>query len=288
MLRAGIDIVRDLGLAVLTVCFGVLALVTPTRSHRIIVGAVASVSSLFGDADRRRLIVEQSFCRGYGVFRRGWPAEVTVSGLEHFRAAHDEGHGVVMWMMGFLDQTALNLALADAGHPVTFLSAEHHGVYSTRAPSRYLAAPILTRGAHRSMEQAIIIPEDGNKSYIRTLCRILEQDHGTVGMKGDVTDQAGALEASYRGQSVGFPTGAASLAHMTGAPLLTGAVIRHDTLVHEVVIDEPIAVVRSLGHDEYLEAVVGEFAHRLEQRLAAHPDSRPASRFDKPSAAPPR
>jgi predicted LPLAT superfamily acyltransferase len=164
---------------------------------------------------------------------------------------------------------------------VSFLSAETHGIYSSRAASRYLAAPILTRGVHRSLEELIVIPSDGNKSYIRTLCRILQKDHGTVGMKGDVTDQHGALKTSYRGQVVGFPTGAASLAHMTGAPLVTGAVLRHGTLDHEVVIDEPIAVSRSLGTEQYTRAVVEEYAHRLEQRVAAHLDSRPASRFDK-------
>ena len=280
-IRTVVDVGRDLGLAALTFVFGILAVVTPRRSHRPIVRAAAGLGTILGGGSRRRLIVEQSFCRGYGVFRRGWPAEVRVTGLEHVRAAHAEGRGVVMWVMGFLDQTALTLALDEAGYPVTFLSAQNHGIYSSRAPSRHLAAPILIRGAIRAHDRVVIIPDNGNKSYVKQLCSVLEQQNGTVGMKGDVTDHRGSLEAPYRGHRARFPTGAPSLAFMTGSSLVTGAVLRHGTLEHEVVIDEPISVPRDSGRRQYLHGVVEEFAQRLERRVTAHPDSRPATKFDK-------
>ena len=279
--RAIVDMGRDLGLAALTLAFGVVSLVLPRRAYRLVVRVSARLATPFADDPRRRLLVEQTFCRGYGVFRRGWPADVEVTGLEHFHTAHAEGRGVVLWVMGFLDQTALTQVLADVGHPVTFLSSQNHGVYSNRAPSRYVAAPILIRAAIRSLDDIVVIPDDGNKSYVRKLCRILQKQQGTVGMKGDVTDQRGAVEATFRGQTVGFPSGAPSLAHMTGAPLLTGAVIRHDTLDHEVIIDEPITVPRNQPSEQFVRAVIDEFAHRLEKRAAANPTSRPATKFDK-------
>ena len=276
-----VDVGRDLGLTAVTFILGVVAIGTPKRAHRSIVRAASGVATTFGGGSARRLVVEQSFCRGYGVFRRGWPAEVSVTGLEHVRAARAEGRGVVMWVMGFLDHTALNLALDEAGYPITFLYSQNHGIYSTRAPSRRLAAPILIRGALRSLERVVFIPDSGNKGYIRQLSSILENDHGTIGIKGDVADHRGGIETDFLGRPTAFPTGAPSLAFMTGSELITGAVLRRGTLDHEVVIDEPISVARDDGHKEYLQAVTQEFARRLEQRVRTHPGSRPTTKFDR-------
>jgi lauroyl/myristoyl acyltransferase len=89
------------------------------------------------------------------------------------------------------------------------------------------------------------------------------------------------VTAAYLGHEVSFPSGPASLAHLTGAPLMTGAVVRRGTLDHEVVIDEPIRASRDLPQPEFVEAAIHEFARRLEERVRAHPDSRPRTKFDK-------
>jgi lauroyl/myristoyl acyltransferase len=133
----------------------------------------------------------------------------------------------------------------------------------------------------------VILSSEGNLDYMRELLSVIKDEHGTVSIRGDTLRGRRRVEAPFLGAVAAFPTGAPSLAHRTGAPLLTTATIRRGPLDHEVIIDRPISVARDLARSAFQHAAVQEYASRLEQRIRDHPGSRPwlpviAALQDKP------
>ncbi len=229
-------------------------------------------------AEMRAVRIEQAMCRGYGVFRRGWPARITVRGIEHLHAAHTEGRGVIVWLMSFLDATPFNIIAAAAGHPVTHLSLPTHGVWGEARLSQLIFAPIVLRGELRSQGRRVLITRPG-LDYVRDLVSVLESEHGTVTIRGDESEGRLKVEAPHLGGVASFPTGAPSLAHRTGAALLTTATIRRGPLDHEVVVDPPVGVSRGLDRRTFQREAVREYARRLDERVRTHPGSRPSWPF---------
>lgn len=225
--------------------------------------------------DMRSTRIEQTLCRGFGIFRQGWPANVGVTGIEHLRRAHDEGRGVVVWVMSFLDSTPFNLVAASEGFPVTHLSDSRHGISHEGVISRRVVAPIVMRAEVRSLKRRVIISPTGGLGYLRELQRILEEEKGTVSIRGDYTVGRRMIEVPMLGGTMAFPTGAPSLAHRTTAPLLTAATVRLGLLDHLVIIDQPIQVRRDLDRRSFQQEAVRAFAERLGERVRTHPGSRP-------------
>lgn len=300
-MRSGQGTLVDVGKLFVTAGLGGIVAVTPQSFHRPLLSGLAAVGSrvrrkeLDAVADMthdwlpqssvqqrraaaiemRTLRIEHALCRGYGIFRRGWPARVTVSGAEHLREAHAEGRGVVMWVMSFMESTPFNLAVQAEGYPVTHLTTGTHGLSSTGAISRRLVAPIVLRGERRSQGRRVIISSEGNLDYMRELLSVVKDEQGTVSIRGDTLRGRRRVEVPFLGAVAAFPTGAPSLAHRTGAPLLTTATIRRGPLDHEVIIDKPVSAARDLDRGAFQHAAVQEYAARLEQRIRDYPGSRP-------------
>lgn len=299
--------VTDIAKLLWTVGLGGLTAVTPRAARRSLLTGLAAVGSRINrdDLDRlaelagerhpeisepgrhtiavemRTLRIEHAMCRGYGVFRKGWPARIEVTGADRLRAAHAEGRGVVMWVMSFLDMTPFNLTAAAEGHPVTHLSTPGHGLRDHGPISRRLVAPIVLHGERRSHGRRLVIPPEGGMGYLRELLKVLETKHGTVTIRGDYTLGRRMIEAPFLNEIAAFPTGAPGLAHRTGAPLLTTATIRRGPFDHEVIIDEPISISRELDRHTYEYEAVQEFAARLDRRARLYPGSRPWTRLQQ-------
>lgn len=229
--------------------------------------------------EMQRTRIENVVCRGAGIFGRNWPAEIEVRGIEHLEHAHARGRGVVMWLMSFLDATPFNLVAAGAGHPVTHLSAVDHLVSGDGRVSQAFVAPLLLRGEVRSQAGRIVIPSGGGLGYVRDLRSVLEEDRGTISIRGDFTLGRRMVDAPHLGGVASFPTGAPSLAHQTGAVLLTTATVRRGPFEHAVIIDEPISVRRDLDRRAFQRAAVQEFAARLDSRARTSLTSRPWQPF---------
>ena len=293
---------KDLYALAMTTGLGATAALTPRSARPRVLSSIVAVAQRRGErqpirraklretedvrravAEHRRVFrslrIEETFCQGFGIFRRSWPANITVSGLDHVRAAHAEGRGLVIWQMSFLDLTPLFIVMADAGYPVSHLSSAFHRLASHGEPSRRLVAPALVRGETRALGRRLMIPTDGSLGYLKELKSIVQDDHGTVSIRGDFTSGRKEIEAPHLDHVMSFPTGAPSLAHLTGAPLLTAAVIRRAPLEHEVLIDEPIAVARDMTRREFQHAAVMEYARRLDARARVHRQSRPIVPF---------
>lgn len=290
-------VVNDISTAALTAGLGAVAAITPARAHRTILASVNRAESLVRDrrairrdeirssdelsrallehrSRMRELRTETAFCKGYGIYRKGWPADVQVTGLEHVRAAHQEGKGLVIWQMTFLDLTPLFLVMAGAGHPVSHLSTPFHGLASKNELCRRWLGPVLVRSETRDLEERVMMTHAGAGGHLKRLRSIVADEHGTVSIRGDFTHGQRMIEVTHLDRVVEIPTGAPSLAHLTGAPLLTAAVLRRGPLEHEVVIDPAIAVSRDTTRREFATAAVEVFAHRLDERARAHPHSR--------------
>ena len=108
----------------------------------------------------RSVRIESCLCRGYGVFRRGWPAAIEVTGAEHLRAAHGQGRGVVVWLMSFLDPTPFNLVAASEGFPVSHLSSVTHGISDGGSISQRIVSPIVLRSEIRSLGRRVTFSSD--------------------------------------------------------------------------------------------------------------------------------
>jgi hypothetical protein len=199
--------------------------------------------------------------------------------MDHIHEAHAHDRGLVLWQMTFLDLTPAFIVLAEAGYPVSHLSTIHHRLEYHHALSRRLIAPALVRGEVRTLKERVMIPPEGGLGYLKRLRSIVQDDHGTVSIRGDFTSGQRQIDAVHLGKLISIPTGAPSLAHLTGAPLLTAAVVRRGLLEHEVLFDEPISAPRGTSRREFQSAAIEEFAARLEARAREFRDSRPIIPF---------
>ena len=302
MSRLDKGLLRDVGLVAMTTGLGATAAATPHRIHRRVVSAATRLDGLVRKERRikrddlresdemrravlvhrrtfRRLRIEEAFCQGYGIYRNGWPANITVTGLDHVHAAYAQGRGLVMWQMSFLDLTPLFITMAEAGYPVSHLSTDFHRLESRHELSLRLLSPILIRGETRTLHERVMIPRNNTLGYLKRLRSIVKDDHGTVSIRGDFSAGRREIEAPHLEHMATFPTGAPSLAHLSGAPLLTAAVIRRGRLEHEVIIDEPISVPRDATRREFVYGAVEEYAQRLDDRARKFRDSRPILPF---------
>jgi lauroyl/myristoyl acyltransferase len=290
-------VLRDLGMLAMTTGLGATAAVTPRGIHKRILSEATRLDILLRRERRirrddlreseemrravvehrrkfRELRLEEAFCQGYGIYRPGWPADVTVTGLDHVHAAHAQGRGVVMWQMTFLDLTPLFVTMADAGYPVSHLSTAFHRLESRQELSLRLISPALIRGETRNLRERVMIPRNKTPGYLKRMRSIVKDEHGTVSIRGDFTSGQREIDGAHLDHMVSFPTGAPSLAHICDAPLLTAAVVRRAPLEHEVIIDEPIGVSRDGTRREFVYDAVQEFARRLDERARECRDSR--------------
>lgn len=215
------------------------------------------------------LSIELWWGRFRSLHRGGWRPEVVLRGESRLRAALKAGKGVILWRMWYCENPVTLQALARAGIPVVHLSSETHGAPAASQVGLRWTASLYVRAEEPYVAKRVVIPRDGSLGYMRELIAQLQQN-ACISIVGENRGRRN-IPADFFGRRLEFASGAPSLAHRTGAALLTVYCIRRSVFHYEVIIDDVVDIDRTLDRRRFNESAVKEFASRLQERVAEHP-----------------
>ena len=139
--------------------------------------------------------------------------------------------------------------------------------------SEHVLAPLVIRNEGRHLRERVVFSRNsGGLGYLKHLKRCLGENQ-VVSIVGDSRRGRKMLPASVLGRAWGVPSGAASLAHSTGAALLTALVLDDPDGGSRVIIGPPIEADRS-DRRIFRREAVARFGQRLDYRIRLHPENR--------------
>ncbi len=262
---------------------GLAALVSPlaarglTTRHR---PAIERMRRLLGDRPLGRppaAVIQDSIAghveeylqvlREYRPF--GWHPAMRLEGRAHVDAALERGHGAVLWV-GYFTFTGLisKKAMHWDGLLVSHLSHPTHGFSRSRLGIRYINR-IRARIEERYLGERVMLSLDGAAAAMRTLHRRL-RDNQVV----SITARERAMRPSvtpFLDGTIRLATGAADLAHATGAALLPVFPVREPEGLYRVVIGPPLEVRPELARREASDLALRDYAARLAPYVLAYP-----------------
>jgi KDO2-lipid IV(A) lauroyltransferase len=177
----------------------------------------------------------------------------------HLRAARDHGRGLIVVSLHFGNFEMGGALVADE-MPLNVIADE--------LENQRLMDLLVTNRAHKNMH--IVTPEGSVKRVLQALRR-----NEMVGLMMDLGPRAKELDhvqATFFGEPTSFPTIAANLARVSGAPIVVAAVMRQRDNTFRGVALPPIFVERSKQAAHEIERVTQSIVHGLEQFVRGDPD----------------
>lgn len=184
---------------------------------------------------------------------------VTVEGWEHLRAARAHGKGLIFVSIHFGNFELGGARISDE-IPLNVIADDLDN-------SRLMDLLVGNR-AHKNI--TLLSPDGAAKKVLRALRR-----NEMVGLMMDLGPRAKELdnvEASFFGRPTAFPAVAASLARVSGAPIVVAVAVRqHDNTFIGIALP-PIFVERTLQAAHDIELATGKIAAGLEGFVRRWPD----------------
>jgi KDO2-lipid IV(A) lauroyltransferase len=183
-------------------------------------------------------------------------AGIAFEGLHHLDSALAGGRGAVLVTGHFGSWELMGCALARLGYPLTYV------VGVQRNP---LVQDLMNRLREdcgiRVIEPTSLLATTRVLRQNRFIAMLSDQDAGPRGVFVD-----------FLGRPASTPAGAARLALLTGAPLLTGFIVRSGSLQHRIVIGEPLRVDPSLKKEEAATELARAYTASIEKYVRKYPD----------------
>lgn len=216
---------------------------------------------------RLRRLVQRTFREGarsyYSLFRL---ADMTCADIEilvrlpgwhHLERALDAGKGAILAQPHFCGTLVGSQALPCRGIPFT-------------APVEPVRPPELLEllTSLRSRCGANLVPLDNRT--VGVLLAALRRNE-VIGLMSDRDVSGASRVVDLFGRPASLPAGPAVLSLRTGAPVLTGAVIRRPDGGYDGIIEPPIAIQPSGDTETDILAMTRAMARRLEYHIARHP-----------------
>ena len=179
--------------------------------------------------------------------------------LAHVRAAREHGRGLIFVSMHFGNFEIGGARIADE-MPLNVIGDE--------LENQRLMDLLVTNRAHKNVK---LVPPEG---AIRQVLRALRRNE-MVGLMMDLGPRAHELdnvEATFFGERTKFPTIAANLARVSGAPIVVAAVMRKRDNTFRGVALAPIFVERTKQAAHDIERATQAIARGLEQLVRGDPD----------------
>ena len=184
-------------------------------------------------------------------------ALVTFEGEEHFKAALAQGRGAILVSGHFGNWEIFAAAIASAGYPFSVVVYPQHN------------APVdaMLNRLRQGKGVQIIYKRDAAKDVLRAL-----KANRLVTMLSDQDAGSDGVFVDYFGRKASTTRGPALFAYKTGAPIITGVIMREEQGRHRGIIDAPMYADQSADRDAEIARLTQEFTKRLEQRARQHPD----------------
>jgi KDO2-lipid IV(A) lauroyltransferase len=192
----------------------------------------------------------EDFDRLVAVDPRSW---------SYFRAARDHGRGLIFVSMHFGNFELGGARIADE-MPLNVIADDME--------NERLMDILVTNRKHKNLH---LLPPDG---AVRQVLQALKRNE-MVGLMMDLGPRAQELahvEATFFGLPAKFPTIAANLARVSGAPIVVAAVTRERDNTFRGVALDPIFVERTKQAAHDIERATQAIARGLEQLVRGDPD----------------
>ena len=214
----------------------------------------------------------------------GWRCAATIDGEEALRHVQAENSGVILWVAHFVyNGLPLKKALHQAGYSVSHLSRPEHGFSDTRYGVAILN-PLRSRIEERYLRRRILIKRGAEHVALREAHRLLKQ--GAI-----VSITAGHWEGRQVaripvGQAVlPLSTGAPSLAHATGAPLLPVFISLEENGDYRLRVGEALRCDAALPRSEAVTQALSGFSQQLLVEIRRSPTQWRGWKYLEPAAA---
>jgi len=181
---------------------------------------------------------------------------ISFEGLSHLDRALDEGKGGVLVTGHFGSWELMGCVLVRLGYPLTFVvGVQRNGLVQA-----------LMNRLRGECGIRVIEPV----SLLETT-RVL-RDNRFIAMLSDQDARRQGVFVDFLGQPASTHAGAARLALITGAPLITGFIIRTDLTRHSIVIEEPLYVDRSLDREDWMLSMTRAYTGSIEAYVKRYPE----------------
>lgn len=184
-------------------------------------------------------------------------ALVTFDGEEHFKAALAHGKGAILVSGHFGNWEMYAAAIASAGYPFSVVVYPQHNIWVDGMLNR------LRQGKG----VGIIYKRNAAKDVLRAL-----KANRLVTMLSDQDAGADGVFADFFGRPASTTRGPGLFACKTGAPIITGVIVREENGRHRGIINPPLFADQTAGREEEIARLTQEFTRRLEQRVREYPD----------------
>jgi KDO2-lipid IV(A) lauroyltransferase len=101
--------------------------------------------------------------------------------------------------------------------------------------------------------------------------RVLRQNR-FIAMLSDQDARQQGVFVDFLGAPASTHAGAARLALLTGAPVITGFIIRTDATHHRIIIEEPVRIDRGMDRQESVLRITRAYTRSIEGYVRRHPD----------------
>ena len=201
---------------------------------------------------------------------RRYQVAVQLEGEEHIQSALAAGRGAILWVATFAYSDLLTkLSLCRAGYAINHLSRASHGFSNTRF-GRALFNPIQTRIEHRFLAERLVMSANNTVGPLRRLAARLK-DNQLVSITA--TPLGRRLQtAPFLDGRIQIATGALSLAHQSGAPVLPVVTVAHSDGTFVTHVEPALPAYPNLPRDQAMDAMFASYLLLLETYVRRYPD----------------
>jgi KDO2-lipid IV(A) lauroyltransferase len=181
---------------------------------------------------------------------------IRMDGLAHLDRALREGKGAVLVTGHFGSWELMGCALARMGYPITFVVGVQRNPLVQDLMNRLRAECGI-----RVVEPASLLEATRVLRGNRFIAMLSDQDAGRQGIFVD-----------FMGSPASTHAGAARLALLAGAPIITGFIIRTDLTRHRIVIEEPIRIEQPADREDAVRRLTEAYTGSIETYVRRYPD----------------
>jgi len=182
---------------------------------------------------------------------------VDSEGEETFQEALDYGKGAILTGSHFGNWELMGAYINALGFPVDFLVRGQHN----RFVDEYLTY------LRRCLNVRVIHSERGMMDIMRAL-----KDNRQVAIVSDQHAGSQGIVVPFFGRMVSVPRAPATLAVRTGAPIITGCIIRKSDNTHHCVFQRPVYPNPEADSDAEILRLTKLFTGRIEETIRQRPD----------------
>ncbi len=224
-----------------------------------------SFGNLYSDSDYRKIgsRAYRNIAKGmieYGLFpslkRKKLDQFLSIDGIENLQKIKDNCKGAVLITGHFGSWELMGAYIAQSGWPIDYLVGEQHNLKVNKIMNDHrsmfgiglIEMGVAARGVFKAVRAG------------RMVAMLSDQDAGTDG-----------VVVNFLGRPASTPKGPAAFSIKTGAPLVTGVIVR-DGLRQKIIVKPPLDIKLTGDKEEDIRLVTQAYTDILAKFITEYPD----------------